>query len=186
MQGNLELATFGAGCFWGTEKYYARDFESENPGSILGTSVGYMNENPNARPNPSYEEVCDGMTGYVEVVHVLFDSDKADFRKLCKFLFQFHDPTTLNRQGNDTGSQYKSAIFYHSEEQKKVAEEVIESLQKFMNQGKIDKFETSTVRTAVSKATKFYAGEDYHQRYLESQPWGYCNHKIRFKWDIIE
>ena len=92
------MATFGAGCFWGTEKYYAKNFAKLFPESILGTSVGFMNPNPEPEmKKPSYEEVCDGTTGHVEVVHLLFDKTKAPFEELCKFLFVFHDPTTKDR-----------------------------------------------------------------------------------------
>ena len=87
------LATFGAGCFWGTEKYYAKDFSKNHPGAILGTSVGFMNPNPNKYHNPSYEDVCEGFTGHIEVVHILYDQTKCTFEELVKFFFTFHDPT---------------------------------------------------------------------------------------------
>ena len=95
--GNIKLASFGAGCFWGTEKYYARDFEKAHPGSIIGTSVGFMNPDPNAKPNPSYDEVCEGTTGHIEVVYILYDQSKASFEDLCKHFYTFHDPTTHQR-----------------------------------------------------------------------------------------
>ena len=84
------------------------------PDCILGTAVGYMNPKADARPDPSYEEVCEGDTGYVEVVHIIYDSTKAKFSDLVKFFFSFHDPTTQNKQGNDKGTQYRSIIFYHT------------------------------------------------------------------------
>ena len=93
----IQLATLGAGCFWGTEKYIARDFEKMYPGSILGSSVGFMNPDPNGIDNPSYEEVCEGTTGHVEVLQVLLDTSKGSFEDLCKFFFTFHDPTTEAR-----------------------------------------------------------------------------------------
>ena len=93
----IQLATFGAGCFWGTEKYIARDFAKAHPESILGTSVGFMNPDPNQKSTPSYEEVCEGTTGHVEVLHVLFDSSKATYEELVRFFFTFHDPTTRHR-----------------------------------------------------------------------------------------
>lgn len=112
---NRELATFGAGCYWGTEKFFATEFAEKFPGAILGTSVGFMNPDATARPNPSYMEVCmTGRTGYVEVAHVLFDSSKVDYEELVKFFYTFHDPTTKDRQGNDSGTQYASVIFTHS------------------------------------------------------------------------
>lgn len=98
------MATFGAGCYWGTEKYFAKDFNAEFPGSILGTSVGFMHFTKSEEKSPSYDAVCSGMTGYVEVVHVLFDSSKCTFEDMCKFFFSFHDPTTKNQQGNDMGT----------------------------------------------------------------------------------
>ena len=93
----IQLATLGAGCFWGTEKYIARDFAKEHPGSILGTSVGFMSPDPNGVENPSYEDVCEGTTGHVEVLHVLMDTSKGSYEDLIKFFFTFHDPTTRAR-----------------------------------------------------------------------------------------
>ena len=94
------------------------------PGSLLGYAVGFMSSDPSAPRNPSYKQVCSGTTGHVEVFHIRFDKRKTTFEELCKFLFTFHDPTTPNQQGNDKGTQYASTIFYHNEEQKKIAEEV--------------------------------------------------------------
>ena len=108
--------TLGAGCYWGTEKFYANDFEKMYPGSILSTSVGFMNPNPEAVKNPSYELVCTGRTGHVEVVHLRFDPKKVSYKEIIQFFFTFHDPIWLDRQGNDSGSQYASAIFYHNNE----------------------------------------------------------------------
>lgn len=99
-----ELATFGAGCYWGTEKFYATEFASKYPDAILGTSVGFMHPDQAARPNPTYREVCSSKTGYVEVAHILFDNKKVDYEELVKFFYTFHDPTTINRQGNDRGT----------------------------------------------------------------------------------
>ena len=95
--GNLELATFGAGCFWGTEKYFANNFAKMYKDCIMGTSVGFMNVDPSAKENPSYDEVCEGQTGYIEVVHLLFDKTVAEYSKLVEFFFTFHDPTTKER-----------------------------------------------------------------------------------------
>ena len=91
------MATFGAGCFWGTEKYFARDFAKAHPGSILGTSVGFMNPDPRIKSCPSYEDVCDGTTGHVEVLNILFDSSKVTYEEMVRFFFTFHDPTTKYR-----------------------------------------------------------------------------------------
>ena len=122
--GSQELATLGAGCFWGTEKYFANDFEKKHPGAVLGTSVGFMNPDPNAKPNPSYYSVCQGNTGHVEVLHMMFDNKVVSYEEVLKFFFMFHDPSTLDKQGNDSGSQYASAIFYHSKQQKQTAQKV--------------------------------------------------------------
>ena len=102
--GDIQVATFGAGCFWGTEKYFAKNFEKEHPGSIIATSVGFMSPDPNGVENPSYDDVCEGTTGHVEVAQILFDKSKTNFRDLVRFFFTFHDPTTFERQGGDTGS----------------------------------------------------------------------------------
>ena len=135
--------------------------------------------------NPSYEDVCDGHTGHIEVLHVLFDHTKVAYEELVKFFFTFHDPTQPDRQMNDTGTQYASAIFYHSDEQKEVAQKIKDLVQQKIEEGAIKKFENSSVCTHILSATKFWPAEDYHQRYLESQPWGYCNHSYRFDWDKI-
>ena len=96
-EGNKELATFGAGCYWGTEKFYSTSFSKIYPNSILGICVGFMSAYPNASPNPTYEQVCNRGTGYVEVAHINFDSNKVSYEDLVKFFYTFHDPTTLNK-----------------------------------------------------------------------------------------
>ena len=133
VQGNLELATFGAGCFWGTEKFFARDFEKNFPGSILGTAVGYMHPDASKLQAPTYDEICEGDTGFIEVAHVLFDNSKANFEEVTKFFFTFHDPSTYERQGNDAGSQYTSIIFYHDPDQKNISEKVKDEVQQLIN-----------------------------------------------------
>ena len=116
-EGNQRLATFGAGCYWGTEKFFATDFAAMYPeGAILGTSVGFMSPNPKAMKNPSYSQVCSGSSGHVEVLHILYDSSLVSYEDMVKFFYTFHDPTTLNRQGNDRGTQYASIIFTHNDE----------------------------------------------------------------------
>ena len=116
-EGNKKLATFGAGCYWGTEKYFCTEFAELYPGAILGTSVGFMSPDKNAVKNPNYREVCSGSTGHVEVLHILYDADKCSYEEMVKFFYTFHDPTTKNRQGNDAGTQYASVIFHHDEKQ---------------------------------------------------------------------
>ena len=112
---DVRVATFGAGCFWGTEKYFAKDFAKKYPDGIISTQVGYMNPLVNKFEKPSYEEVCEGYTGHVEVAHVLYDKTKTSYEELVKFFFTFHDPTQQDRQNNDKGTQYASTIFCHSQ-----------------------------------------------------------------------
>ena len=113
-----ELATFGAGCYWGTEKYYAINYEKNKPGSMLGYSVGFMSPTPEikAPENPTYKEVCSKTTSHVEVLQIRFNNKVTTYEELVKFLFTFHDPTTFNRQKQDKGPQYASTIMYHSEQ----------------------------------------------------------------------
>ena len=180
-----ELATLGAGCYWGTEKFFAQDFETKHPGAVLATAVGFMSPDPKASPDPSYYEVCQGDTGYVEVLHLLYDSKVVSYEEVVKHFFTFHDPTTQDKQGHDTGSQYASAIFYHSEEQKKVATNVKEQLQTHFSSGKIPMFRGGKVVTDIWKANKFYQADMDHQRYLELNPRGYCNHLVRMDWSKL-
>lgn len=179
-----ETATFGAGCYWGTEKYIANDFARRHPKAILGTAVGFMGP-VGAKTDPSYREVCTGSTGHVEVLHLKFDPAVVPYESLVRFFYEFHDPTTLNRQGNDSGSQYASAIFTHSDAQAETARKVTEELSTLVRSGKIKGYVGNQVTTAILPATKFYPGPIDHQRYLEVNPGGYCNHKIRFQWSAM-
>lgn len=185
---NKGLATFGAGCYWGTEKYFRKDFASAHPGALLSTAVGFMGDDNTAMKNPSYRQVCSGDSGHVEVLHIEYDAGKVAYEALVRFFYTFHDPTTPNRQGNDSGPQYASAIFVHTEEQKAAAEAVTGSLQALLSQGSLTKggqpttFATGTVSTAIRPAGKFYPAEQGHQDYLNKNPGGYCNHRVRFKW----
>ncbi|KAL3934429.1 MAG: hypothetical protein SGARI_003385, partial [Bacillariaceae sp.] len=115
----------GAGCYWGTEKYIVKDFQKKHPGCIETAKVGFMSPDPNAMKDPSYRQVCSGSTGHVEVLNIELSKEASTaelFEDLIKFFFQFHDPTTLNRQGNDAGTQYASVIFCSSPEQKAIAQ----------------------------------------------------------------
>ena len=143
-----ERAIFASGCFWGTEYYFQRA-----PG-VLSTRVGYTGGHT---PNPSYREVCYGKTGHAEAVEVLYDPEVTSYEEMARLFFETHDPTQVNRQGPDIGEQYRSAIFYLDDEQKATAERLIQMLR--------DK--GYDVATEVTKATEFYAGEDYHQKYYE-------------------
>jgi len=161
-----QLATFGAGCFWGTQKFFNKQFKD----GIVKSAVGYLGGNTK---NPSYKDVCTGKTGHAEVLQLQFDASKVNYADLVRFFFRMHDPTTLNRQGNDAGTQYRSAVFYHSPEQKTVAEQVKEEMEK---SGKF----SSKITTEIAAASEFYIAEDYHQDYLEHNPSGYCNHHLRW------
>ena len=149
-----ETTTLGGGCFWCLEAPY-----NETLG-VSSAISGYMG---GARPNPSYEAVCSGATGHVEVVQVTFDPAVISFREILEILFVIHDPTTLNRQGNDHGTQYRSVIFFHSQEQQTEAEAFIAELT-------ANEVFPSPIVTAVEPAQEFWPAEGYHQRYLANNP----------------
>mmetsp|Transcript_15874 Transcript_15874/g.44376 ORF Transcript_15874/g.44376 Transcript_15874/m.44376 type:complete len:277 (-) Transcript_15874:207-1037(-) len=183
-----QTAIFGAGCYWGTEAYMVKKFgDAASGGALEATAVGFMGSS-SAKANPSYDEVCSGRTGHVEVLAVKFNPNKVSYRELVKHFFTFHDPTTPNRQGNDVGPQYASVMFTTTEEQKAIATEVKKELEAKLSAGDIKfkgrgGFQAKTVSTQIVPATTFYAAHEEHQRYLESNPTGYCNHGIRFEWD---
>ena len=154
-----EIATLAGGCFWCLEAVYDRmkGVESVESGYIGGK-----------HPNPSYEAVCTGRTGHAEAVQITFDPKVVSYRELLEVFFAIHDPTTLNRQGHDVGTQYRSAIFYHSPDQKAVAEDVIAAFTK-------EKVFDDPIVTEVVPAATFYVAEDYHQEYFARNPTqGYC------------
>jgi methionine-S-sulfoxide reductase len=159
----LERAIFAGGCFWGME-----DILRKIPG-VIQTTVGYTG---GTFPNPTYEDVKTGKTNHAEAVLIEFDPKKVTYETLLSFFFRMHDPTTLNRQGNDVGSQYRSAIFYTSAQQKVEAEKVKLSIDK---SGKWKK----PIVTAIVEAMPFYNAEDYHQDYLVKNPGGYTCHYLR-------
>jgi peptide-methionine (S)-S-oxide reductase len=171
------------GCYWGTEKFVVKDFQKKYPGSIKDAKVGFMATEPdNPVKNPNYEQVCSGNTGYVEVLYVELNEPASDyFEPLIRFFFQFHDPTTLNRQGNDRGKQYASVIFCDDEEQKKIARKVVDELQSLMDAKKINNYQLNKVETGIVETTPFVPAHEEHQRYLEKNPFGYCNHGYRFR-----
>ncbi len=158
-----ETATVAGGCFWGMEEIIRKI-----PG-VIETKVGYTG---GTTKNPTYKQVCTGATGHAEAVEIIFDPEKITYEKVLDFFFRMHDPTTLNRQHNDRGTQYRSAIFYHSEEQKKTAEKMKERENKFGHW-------KDPVVTEITKATEFYPAEDYHQKYLVKNPGGYTCHILR-------
>jgi len=158
-----EIATLAGGCFWGMENLIR-----SQPG-VLETQTGYTG---GALANPTYEDVKKGTTGHAESIQILFDPKVTTYEKILTFFFKMHDPTTLNRQENDVGSQYRSAIFYANEEQKKVAEKMIKRVQA------AHVFKNPVVTEVVHLST-FYRAEDYHQKYLQKHPDGYNCHFIR-------
>ena len=159
-----EVATLAGGCFWGMEEILRRI-----PG-VLSTRVGYTG---GELPNPKYDDVHTGSTGHAESVEVTFDPTVISYGDLLeKYFFRMHDPTTLNRQGNDTGTQYRSAIFYNSEEQRRTAETVKQRVDK---SGRWKR----PITTEITPAGPFYLAEEYHQKYLEKNPGGYSCHFLR-------
>jgi peptide-methionine (S)-S-oxide reductase len=155
-----ETAIFALGCFWGEEKLFW-----QQPGVIV-TAVGYAG---GFTPNPTYEEVCTGKTGHAETVRVVFDPSRVSFEQLLKLFWEAHDPTQGMRQGNDVGTQYRSAIFAHSDAQQAAAEASRE-----MYQRELTKAGYGEIRTEIREAPEFYFAEDYHQQYLAKNPNGYC------------
>jgi len=162
-----EVATLAGGCFWCLEAVF------DQLKGVQSVESGYMG---GARPNPSYEQVCTGTTGHAEVVRVTFDPRELSYRDLLAVFFTIHDPTTLNRQGNDAGTQYRSAIFYHSEEQKRAAEELVKRLD-------AEKLWKDPIVTEIAPASTFYIAEDYHQEYFARVGSGnpYCSYVIEPK-----
>ncbi len=157
-----EVATLAGGCFWGMEEILRKI-----PG-VLDTKVGYTG---GSVPNPTYKLVCTGITGHAEALEIGFDPSKISYEDILLTFFRMHDPTTLNQQHNDRGTQYRSAIFYHTDEQKQIAERVKARVDK---SGKWKK----PVVTEITKATQFYVAEDYHQKYLIKNPGGYNCHAL--------
>ena len=158
MSDQSELATFGAGCFWGVEARF-RELKG-----VFDATSGYMG----GQPQPSYEMVCTGTSGHAEVVQVRFDAELVGYDTLLALFFDMHNPTTLNRQGPDIGSQYRSVVFFHSNDQEKAAHQAIEDI----NQS--DRWPQPVV-TDVQAAIQFWPAEEYHQRYLEKHGLGFCS-----------
>ncbi|HZP55182.1 MAG TPA: peptide-methionine (S)-S-oxide reductase MsrA [Candidatus Saccharimonadales bacterium] len=153
-----ETAIFAAGCFWGVQYYF-----DQVPG-VVETEVGYIGGKTD---NPTYEKVCSHTTGHAEATKIIYDPDKVSYKTLLKQFFRMHDPTQFNRQGPDVGDQYRSAIFYLNQEQKKQAEETIGELNKSQFDGKIV--------TTLEKADNFWPAEEYHQKYTEKTGFGGCH-----------
>ncbi len=156
---HLQTATLAGGCFWCLEAVFD---ELQGVSDVVS---GYMGGQP---PNPSYEQVCGGRTGHAEVVQVKFDPAVTSYEEILSVFFAIHDPTTLNRQGNDIGTQYRSAVFVHSPEQKTAAEKLIAQLN-------AEKIWDGKIVTEVAAASVFYPAEEYHQEYFKRNPYqGYC------------
>ncbi len=159
MNTDLQTATLAGGCFWCLEAVF------DEIKGVHGVESGYAG---GSVPNPSYRAVCNGDTGHAEVVQVHFDPGIVSYRDLLNVFFAIHDPTSLNRQGADVGTQYRSAIFYHDEEQKRIAGELIKELN-------AQKIWDNPIVTQVEKLDKFYMAEDYHQEYFAKNPYQpYC------------
>ena len=170
IQDKLEVATFAGGCFWCTEAVF---LELEGVKTVTSGYIG------GKTINPTYKEICNGDTGHAEAIQITFDPSKISFGELLEVFFATHDPTTLNRQGNDSGTQYRSEIFYHNENQKKISEDYIALL-------KIENTFGKPIVTVISKATKFYEAEDYHQNYYnQNKSQGYCSYVITPKVDKV-
>jgi peptide-methionine (S)-S-oxide reductase len=168
---NLETITLGAGCFWCVEAVFQR-IEG-----VVKVESGYSG---GFKENPTYEEVCSETTGHAEVCQITYDKTKVSFESILEVFFGTHDPTTLNRQGNDVGTQYRSAIFYHTPEQKNIAEKVIQTL----NQEKVF---SKPIVTEVTEFKKFYVAEDYHQNYYnQNGSQSYCYFVIRPKIEKLQ
>jgi len=156
----LETAVFGMGCFWGAERKFW-----EQPG-VFSTSVGYA---AGITPNPTYNEVCSGMTGHNEVVLVVYDPKIISYEQLLKVFWESHNPTQGMRQGNDAGTQYRSGIYTYSEEQRQLAEATLNAYQPMLSQAGY-----GSITTEILDAPPYYYAEDYHQQYLAKNPGGYC------------
>lgn len=168
MQKEGEVTTLGAGCFWCVEAIF------QELKGVSKVESGYMG---GEIKNPSYKEVCTGTTGHAEVAQITFDPDVISFEEILEVFWQTHDPTTLNRQGADKGTQYRSAIFYHSEKQKRTAEELKEKLD---NSGAF----SNPIVTEITEASTFYVAENYHQDYYnQNGEQGYCRMVIKPKLD---
>lgn len=168
---NYAAATFGSGCFWCTEAVFIR---------LKGVKEVISGYSGGSVPAPSYEAVCTGLTGHAEVCNIIFDPSEISFDELLKVFWRTHDPTTLNRQGNDVGAQYRSVIFYRNNEQKEKAEQYKEKLN---NSGAWK----DPIVTEISPLKKFYEAEEYHKNYFEKNPGqGYCAFIIAPKLEKFE
>ena len=156
----MQLALFGMGCFWGEERKF---WEKEG---VFSTAVGYAG---GFTPNPTYEEVCSGLTGHAEVVRVVFDPKRISYEELLRVFWESHDPTQGMRQGNDVGTQYRSALYTYGDAQRRAAE-----ASRAAYQAELTRAGHGEITTEIAEAPEFYYAEDYHQQYLAKNPGGYC------------
>lgn len=163
IQNGLEVATFAGGCFWCTEAVF---LELDGVKKVVSGYIG------GATLNPTYKDICNGDTGHAEAIEITFDPNKISFGELLEIFFATHDPTTLNRQGNDIGTQYRSEIFYHNPVQKQLSQDYIALMTSENTFGR-------PIVTKISQASKFYEAEDYHQNYYnQNKTQGYCSYVI--------
>ena len=163
---NYPRAILAGGCFWGVEELF------KSLDGVVETNVGYTG---GSIPNPTYEIISTGISGHAESIEITFNPEKISYEKILKFFFTIHDPTQLNRQQNDVGSQYRSEIFYLNDEQKQIAEKIIKQADQ---SGVFD----GKVVTKISAASEFFKAESYHQDYLDKNPYGYTCHHVRNEW----
>lgn len=156
----MEIAMFGLGCFWGAERKFWQQ------AGVFVTAVGYAG---GVTPNPTYQEVCSGMTGHNEVVRVVFDPKKVSYEQLLKLFWESHNPTQGMRQGNDVGTQYRSGIYVYSQQQRQLAEASKQAYQQALQSAGYKE-----ITTEIIDAPEFYYAENYHQQYLQKNPGGYC------------
>lgn len=170
-QNNLDVATFGSGCFWCTEAIFER---------VKGVQKVISGYSGGTTENPTYKEVCTGTTGHAECTQIYYDPSVISYDELLEIFWKTHDPTTLNRQGNDVGTQYRSVIFYHNLEQKEKAEYYKKKLEE-------EKIWDKPIVTEITEFKKFYPAEDYHQNYYDNNPYqGYCAFVITPKIEKFE
>lgn len=163
MDQNIEMATLAGGCFWCTEAIF---LDLKGVKTVVSGYIG------GKTPNPTYKEICTGTTGHAEAIQIAYDPKEISYGELLEIYFATHDPTTLNRQGNDVGTQYRSEIFYHSEKQKEIANDYIDLLVQ-------EKIFNSPIVTKLSPAVTFYPAEDYHQNYYnQNKTQSYCHYVI--------
>jgi len=160
----MKTTVLAGGCFWGVEELFLKQI------GVSQTRVGYCGGH---LPNPTYDDVKTGNTGHAESIEVQFDPQKTSYKNIFRFFFSIHDPTTPNQQGNDRGSQYRSAIFYQSDEEREAAEQVLSEVQSLG-------FWKKPIITELISFEKFYAAEDFHQKYLQKNPGGYTCHFQRY------